>query len=61
MSHVPVLLAGDFNGSQEDAVYNHIVKSGFLSSYKTVHKREPRVTHRLYNGEQVPVDYIFYR
>ena len=61
LEHVPVLLAGDFNGCPEDAVYNHVIESGFMSSYKTVHNREPGVTHRVYNGEEILVDYIFYR
>ena len=56
-----MLLAGDFNGCSEDAVYDHVIESGFKSSYKTVHNREPGVTHRVYNGEEILVDYIFYR
>ncbi|XP_074615760.1 uncharacterized protein LOC141875164 isoform X1 [Acropora palmata] len=61
LEHVPVLLAGDFNGCPEDAVYHYVVESGFRSSFKTVHSREPGVTHRLYSGEEILVDYIFYR
>ena len=58
---MPVVLAGDFNGCPDDAVYSYVVESGFTSSYKTVHNREPQVTHRLYSGEEILVDYIFYR
>lgn len=61
LEHVPVLLAGDFNGCPEDAVYHYVIESGFRSSFKTVHSREPGVTHRLYSGEEILVDYIFYR
>lgn len=61
VQHVPVVLAGDFNGCPKDAVYNYVVEKGFMSSYKTVHNKEPCVTHRVYNGEEILVDYIFYR
>lgn len=61
VEHVPVLLAGDFNGCPEDSVYSHVIESGFVSSFKTVHNREPGVTHRVYNGEEILVDYIFYK
>lgn len=61
VEHVPVVLAGDFNGCPEDEVYNYVVENGFMSSYKSVHCREPHVTHKLHNGEEILVDYIFYR
>ena len=61
VQHVPVVLAGDFNGCPGDAVYNYVVENGFISSYKTVHNKEPCVTHRVYNGDEILVDYIFYR
>lgn len=61
VENVPVVLAGDFNGCPEDEVYGFVVKNGFMSSYKTVHCKEPHVTHKLYSGEQILVDYIFYR
>ncbi|KAL9986148.1 hypothetical protein ACROYT_G000242 [Oculina patagonica] len=61
VQHVPVVLAGDFNGCPDDAVYNYVVDNGFISSYKTVHNKEPCVTHRLYSGDEILVDYIFYR
>lgn len=56
-----MILAGDFNGCPKDAVYSHVMESGFLSSYQSVHNREPHVTHRVYNGEEILVDYIFFR
>lgn len=61
VEHIPVILAGDFNGCPKDAVYSHVMESGFLSSYQSVHNREPHVTHRVYNGEEILVDYIFFR
>ncbi|XP_058963537.2 uncharacterized protein [Pocillopora verrucosa] len=61
VENIPVVLAGDFNGCPEDEVYGFVIENGFVSSYKTVHCREPRVTHRLYSGEEILVDYIFYR
>ncbi|PFX34874.1 putative calcium-binding protein [Stylophora pistillata] len=61
VENVPVVLAGDFNGCPEDEVYGFVVENGFMSSYKTVHCKEPHVTHKLYSGEQILVDYIFYR
>ena len=61
MQHAPVVLAGDFNGCPDDAIYSYVTENGFTSSYKTIHNREPQVTHRLYSGEEILVDYIFYR
>ena len=58
---VPLLLAGDFNGSREDPVYLYFKDRGFKSTFATLHGREPIVTHHDHTGAKVGVDYIFYR
>lgn len=58
---IPVILAGDFNGCEGDPACDYVIQNGFISSYKAVNGREPRVTHRDHVGQQKPVDFIFYR
>ncbi|KXJ22722.1 uncharacterized calcium-binding protein At1g02270 [Exaiptasia diaphana] len=57
----PVILCGDFNSPQENPVYKYVCQNGFTSSFKNVHGREPLVTHKDHTGQEMSVDYVFYR
>ncbi len=56
-----IIFCGDFNSSWEnDSVYQLLEKQ-FQSSYFTVHKKEPKVTHLTHRNEELGVDFIFYQ
>ena len=63
-----VVMVGDYNAEPDSLAYNHIIESGFTSSYKRVHSREP--TRTFPTGLQAPfmdtdpactLDFIFYK
>ena len=59
--NVPVILAGDINGPEDSPVCECIFEEDFESAYKTVHGREPKVTHKDHSENCTAVDFIFYR
>jgi len=61
LSHLPVVLAGDFNGNELDPVYSEVMKWGYQSAAKVVLGRELLVTHMTHNAMAVAVDFIFFR
>lgn len=61
VENIFVVLVGDFNGCLEDEVYGFVIENGFVLLYKIVYCREFRVIYRFYSGEEIFVDYIFYR
>eukprot|EP00276_Gloeochaete_wittrockiana_P009384 CAMPEP_0184657820 /NCGR_PEP_ID=MMETSP0308-20130426/21913_1 /TAXON_ID=38269 /ORGANISM="Gloeochaete witrockiana, Strain SAG 46.84" /LENGTH=324 /DNA_ID=CAMNT_0027096129 /DNA_START=50 /DNA_END=1027 /DNA_ORIENTATION=+ len=60
LHHLPVLLGGDFNDA-DDAVCRWMSENRYVSSFHTVHQREPGVTHMNHLEQEVSVDYIFFR
>ena len=57
----PVLLAGDFNGDRDDAVYAAISRAGYRSATLDRLGREFGVTHLTFRGDAVSVDFVFFR
>ena len=58
---MPVILAGDINGPEDSPVCECIFEEDFESAYKTVHGKEPKVTHKDHSENCTAVDFIFYR
>ncbi|KAJ3436030.1 hypothetical protein M0812_18073 [Anaeramoeba flamelloides] len=57
--HLPIIIAGDLNGVN-DNVYNYMTKKAkYTSSFKKCREREARVTHFTHRKESVGVDFLF--
>ncbi|XP_031564167.1 uncharacterized calcium-binding protein At1g02270-like [Actinia tenebrosa] len=61
ISSIPVILTGDFNSPEGNPVYVYVSENGYESSFKNVHGKEAVVTHKDHTGQQLAVDYIFYK
>ncbi|KAJ4727987.1 Calcium-binding endonuclease/exonuclease/phosphatase family [Melia azedarach] len=68
LSHVTVILCGDWNGSKRGHVYKFLRSQGFVSSYDIAHKytdddadAHKWVSHRNHRGNICGVDFIWLR
>ncbi|KAK8636165.1 hypothetical protein V6N13_004873 [Hibiscus sabdariffa] len=65
LSHAPVILCGDWNGSKRGHVYKFLRSQGFVSSYDIAHKYTDSdhkwVSHRNHRGNICGVDFIWLR
>lgn len=64
LTGIATFIVGDMNvdgDCNDDCVYQHLLATGYLSSYHKVHGQEPGVTHLTHRGTQLAVDYIMYR
>lgn len=59
--YVPVVLSGDFNGNETDLARVEFTKHHFFSAFRSVHGREPGVTHVDHNKNPVSVDAVLVR
>eukprot|EP01088_Endostelium_zonatum_P002364 TRINITY_DN12898_c0_g1_i1.p1 TRINITY_DN12898_c0_g1~~TRINITY_DN12898_c0_g1_i1.p1 ORF type:complete len:403 (-),score=71.32 TRINITY_DN12898_c0_g1_i1:44-1252(-) len=59
LSKINILVAGDFNGDENDEIYKVLTNDQFCSTFKTVHHHEAGVTHFNHRHESVGVDYIW--
>ncbi|KAH0866693.1 hypothetical protein HID58_083904, partial [Brassica napus] len=56
LTHMPIILRGDWNGSKRGHVYKFLRSQGFISSYDDAHKW---VSHRNHRGNICGVDFIW--
>ncbi|KAK8499617.1 hypothetical protein V6N13_131972 [Hibiscus sabdariffa] len=68
LSHMPVILCGDWNGSKRGHVYKFLRSQGFVSSYDIAHEYTDSdadahrwVSHRNHRGNICGVDFIWLR
>ncbi|OAY48786.1 uncharacterized calcium-binding protein At1g02270 [Manihot esculenta] len=68
LSHMPIILCGDWNGSKRGHVYKFLRSQGFVSSYDMAHQYTDSdadahkwVSHRNHRGNICGVDFIWLR
>ncbi|XP_050238697.1 uncharacterized calcium-binding protein At1g02270-like [Mercurialis annua] len=68
LSHMPIILCGDWNGSKRGHVYKFLRSQGFVSSYDIAHQYTDNdsdahkwVSHRNHRGNICGVDFIWLR
>ncbi|EEF47104.1 uncharacterized calcium-binding protein At1g02270 [Ricinus communis] len=68
LSHMPIILCGDWNGSKRGHVYKFLRSQGFVSSYDIAHQYTDSdadahkwVSHRNHRGNICGVDFIWLR
>ncbi|KAJ0245286.1 putative calcium-binding protein [Hirschfeldia incana] len=64
LTHMPVILCGDWNGSKRGHVYKFLRSQGFISSYDVAHQYTDSdahrwVSHRNHRGNICGVDFIW--
>ncbi|KAJ4895157.1 putative calcium-binding protein [Raphanus sativus] len=64
LSHIPIILCGDWNGSKRGHVYKFLRSQGFISSYDVAHQYTDSdahrwVSHRNHRGNICGVDFIW--
>ncbi|KAF2618790.1 hypothetical protein F2Q68_00042870, partial [Brassica cretica] len=64
LTHMPIILCGDWNGSKRGHVYKFLRSQGFISSYDVAHQYTDSdahkwVSHRNHRGNICGVDFIW--
>ncbi|RID49120.1 hypothetical protein BRARA_I05582 [Brassica rapa] len=64
LTHIPIILCGDWNGSKRGHVYKFLRSQGFISSYDVAHQYTDSdahkwVSHRNHRGNICGVDFIW--
>ncbi|KAF8111527.1 hypothetical protein N665_0074s0058 [Sinapis alba] len=64
LTHIPIILCGDWNGSKRGHVYKFLRSQGFISSYDVAHQYKDSdsqkwVSHRNHRGNICGVDFIW--
>eukprot|EP00055_Hartaetosiga_balthica_P010810 m.47366 g.47366 ORF g.47366 m.47366 type:complete len:537 (-) comp7326_c0_seq1:22-1632(-) len=55
------LISGDFNGDINSRACTLLRQQGYASVYGALHNKEIGVTHKTHRGEEVGVDFVFFR